>query len=99
FGSPDAAPDPRKWQRLETHLSQLGVNFSTTPDRWSGPRPTLPDYLPAIGRLKAKANILYAFGHHHLGMTMGAVTSELIEALVKESAPPLDTSPFRVERF
>lgn len=99
FGGPDAKPDPRKWERLAQHLRELGIKFSAEPDRWSGPRPTLPDYLPAIGRLDAHPRILYAFGHQHLGMTLAAVTAELIESLALWTSPRLGMAPFRAERF
>ena len=99
FGNPSAPADPRKWARLHRHLDELGVQFSKTPDRWVGPRPTLPDYVPAIGRLKSAPKVLYAFGHAHLGLTMSAITSELIAALATEAAAPIDLGPFQVERF
>jgi D-amino-acid dehydrogenase len=99
LGNPSAPPDPRKWQRLERHLAELGIAFANSPDRWMGPRPTLPDFLPAIGRLERAPRVLYAFGHQHLGLTLAAVTAELIEALACERAPAIDLAPFRVERF
>ncbi|MFZ2031536.1 MAG: FAD-binding oxidoreductase [Vitreimonas sp.] len=99
FGDPSAPPDPRKWARLHTHLDELGVQFSKTPDRWVGPRPTLPDYVPAIGRLKRAPNVLYAFGHAHLGLTESAITSEAIEALATDKPPPFSLAPFAIERF
>ncbi len=99
FGDPNAAPDPRKWTRLQRHVDELGVQFSTTPDRWVGPRPTLPDYVPAIGRLKSASKVLYAFGHAHLGLTECAITAEIIEALLTDKPPPFDLSPFAIERF
>ena len=99
FGSPDAPGDPRKWRVLERRLSDLGVRFSPEPDRWVGPRPTLPDYLPAIGRLEGDPRILYAFGHQHLGLTMAAITAELTTALAEGVAPVVDLAPFRIERF
>lgn len=99
FGKPSAPADARKWDRLHRHLDDLGVQFSKSPDRWVGPRPTLPDYVPAIGRLRRSPNVLYAFGHAHLGLTMCAITSEMVEAIATEKAPPLDLTPFRVERF
>ncbi len=99
FGSPDAPGDPRKWRVLERRLSSLGVRFSPEPDRWVGPRPTLPDYLPAIGRLKRDPRILYAFGHQHLGLTMSAITAELIASLAQGVEPTVDLTPFRIERF
>ncbi|MBL8552543.1 MAG: FAD-binding oxidoreductase [Hyphomonadaceae bacterium] len=98
FGSPDAPGDPRKWATLERHVQELGISFDPQPSRWVGPRPTLPDYLPAIGRA-ADSRVLYAFGHQHLGLTLAAVTSELVAALATEAPPPVDISPFRIERF
>lgn len=99
FGRPDAPPDPRKWRHIERGLSQLGVAVSSTPDRWMGPRPTLPDYLPAIGRLERQPRVLYAFGHQHLGLTLAAVTAELIEALATGAPPRMDLKALRIERF
>lgn len=99
FGSPDAPGDPRKWRLLERRLSDLGIRFSSEPDRWVGPRPTLPDYLPAIGRLESDPRILYAFGHQHLGLTMAAITGELTASLAEGGDPAIDLTPFRIERF
>jgi D-amino-acid dehydrogenase len=99
FSSPEAPADPRKWRRLRRHLDELGIEFSKTPETWMGSRPTLPDYLPAIGRLGSNPRVLYAFGHQHLGLTMAAITSEIIEAIANEAPPPFDLAPFRVERF
>jgi len=99
LGDPDPPGDGRKWAWLEKQLNELGIAFSDVPDRWKGPRPTLPDFLPAIGRMQSHPRVLYAFGHQHLGMTLSAITAELIEALVTGAAPGVDLAPFRVERF
>jgi D-amino-acid dehydrogenase len=98
FGDPSATPDARKWARLEAHVRALGVSFGAS-DRWMGPRPTLPDYVPAIGRVARAPKVLYAFGHAHLGLTMCAITSELVLALAQETAAPFDLAPYRIERF
>ena len=99
FGDPSAPPDARKWARLHQHLDELGVKFSKAPDRWVGPRPTLPDYVPAIGRMKRAPKIYYAFGHAHLGLTMSAITGEVIAALATDQPAPFDLTPFSVARF
>jgi D-amino-acid dehydrogenase len=99
LGNPDSPSDPRKWTWLETQLQELGIAFAKEPDRWRGPRPTLPDFLPAIGRMEGHKRVLYAFGHQHLGMTLSAITAELVEALVTGAAPAVDLTAFRVERF
>ncbi|MBL8531432.1 MAG: FAD-binding oxidoreductase [Hyphomonadaceae bacterium] len=99
FGSPDAPGDERKWRRLRKRIGELGLQFSPKPDRWVGSRPSLPDFVPAIGRLERAPRVLYAFGHAHLGLTEAPITSELICALATDKSPTIDLQPFRVERF
>ncbi len=99
FGSVDAPPDPRKWQRLEQHVAELGLAIAPPFSRWMGARPTLPDYLPAIGRSARVPNLFYAFGHQHLGLTLAAVTAEIVGSLVAGATPPIDTIPFDLDRF
>ena len=96
FGSAGSAPDPRKWARLRAHHDALGIAFEG-PVEWMGARPTLPDYLPAIGQ--SGSAIFYAFGHQHLGLTLAAATGEAVGALVAGETPPFDLSPFAIERF
>jgi D-amino-acid dehydrogenase len=66
---------------------------------WMGFRPSLPDSLPVIGHSRSVANVYYAFGHGHLGLTQAAATGRLIRDLVSGEAPPIDLSPFRPTRF
>jgi D-amino-acid dehydrogenase len=99
FGSPDAPGDVRKWRRLRQRIDELGIAFSSAPDRWVGSRPSLPDFVPAIGRLERMPNVLYAFGHAHLGLTEAPITSEIITAIATDKRPAIDITPFRIERF
>jgi D-amino-acid dehydrogenase len=66
---------------------------------WMGARPTLPDYLPAIGVSRRADNLYYAFGHQHLGLTLAAVTGELVAALMGGTTPAVDLAPFDLDRF
>ncbi|SFO41554.1 FAD-binding oxidoreductase [Sphingomonas sp. OK281] len=99
LGDPDAPADPRKWQRLEKHIADLGLPIAGPYSRWMGSRPTLPDYLPAIGRSSTSANLFYAFGHQHLGLTLAPITAQIVAALVTETAPPVPISAFSLSRF
>lgn len=99
LAGPDAPPDPRKWERLERHVIELGLSMHPPFTRWMGARPTLPDYLPAIGRSRRATNLLYAFGHQHLGLTLAPITAELVAALANETHPDIDLTPFDLERF
>ncbi|MBM0105991.1 FAD-binding oxidoreductase [Steroidobacter sp. S1-65] len=103
FGNVDAPPDRRKWDRLRNHIAELGLPCEPQPEsgtvEWMGARPTLPDYLPAIGRVADAPNILYAFGHQHLGLTLAAITAELVGQLIWNQLPTVDLRPFDIGRF
>ena len=68
-------------------------------DEWLGFRPTLPDFLPILGPSLKNKNIIYAFGHHHLGWTLGAITGKIISGIVAEEKTNLDLSPYSSKRF
>ena len=99
FTREDAPPDPRKWAILQSHAEALGLPLDSNVRTWLGSRPTLPDYLPAIGRSRRDPRVLYAFGHQHLGLTLGPITGEIVAAIASGDRPPLDVSPFAIERF
>jgi len=99
FASLNAPPDPRKPARLRARLRTLGYSCAPEGPSWMGPRPTLPDYLPGIGRAPGAANLFYAIGHQHLGLTLAAPTSELIAALVAGRSPRWDISGLDLQRF
>lgn len=99
FGDVDAPPDDRKWQRLREHVMALGLPCNSPSRQWMGARPTLPDYLPAIGRLPHAPNILYGFGHQHLGLTLAAITGDLIAQLATNAPTAVGLKPFDLQRF
>jgi D-amino-acid dehydrogenase len=68
-------------------------------DEWMGFRPTLPDFLPVIGPSQKNKNIVYAFGHHHLGWTLGAITGKVVSGIVAEENTNLDLTPYNSSRF
>ncbi|MBD1582746.1 NAD(P)/FAD-dependent oxidoreductase [Pseudoalteromonas sp. S16_S37] len=66
---------------------------------WMGCRPSLPDSLPVISSAPDNENILFAFGHQHLGLTQAAITAKLIAQLCHGEQPSLDLTPYRINRF
>jgi D-amino-acid dehydrogenase len=67
--------------------------------QWMGFRPSLPDSLPVIGRSKACARVVYAFGHGHLGLTQSAGTGRLVADLLAGAPPAIDLAAFSPRRF
>lgn len=100
FAGPDAKPDPRKWARLKAHVRELGLPFGDldAASCWFGARPTLPDYLPAIGRADGLENLYYAFGHQHLGLTLAPVTAEIVAAMARGGEAPAALSLQRFQK-
>ena len=68
-------------------------------DEWLGFRPTLPDFLPVMGPSKNNKNIVYAFGHQHLGWTLGAITGKVISGVLTNEKTNLDLSAYSSTRF
>ncbi len=96
IGRHGATPDRGKWKRLCHHVTELGLPFGDDAAEWMGSRPTLPDYLPAIGRVRGVSNLYYAFGHQHLGLTLGPVTGEIVAGMVTGGGTP---EAFSLDRF
>ncbi|MEP6972030.1 MAG: FAD-binding oxidoreductase [Betaproteobacteria bacterium] len=96
-----AAPDFRRIRSLlpfvRSVLPENGV--SAVQREWMGYRPSTPDSLPVIGPSAHNKNVIYAFGHGHLGLTLSAVTAELVEAIIKGDTAPFDLTPYRINRF
>jgi D-amino-acid dehydrogenase len=99
FAGLEAPPDPRKPARLRAKLRALGYRCDAEGPSWMGSRPTLPDYLPGIGRLAGTPNLFYAVGHQHLGLTLAAPTAELIADLVAGRKPRFDIAALDLRRF
>lgn len=99
FARPERRPDESRWRALEKHVAELNLPIGQPLTQWMGSRPTLPDYLPAIGRCPHVPNLYYAFGHQHLGLTMAAVTADLVGDLVCGRSPAVDLRPFDLRRF
>ncbi|HEY9011465.1 MAG TPA: FAD-binding oxidoreductase [Devosia sp.] len=94
---------PPNFQRAEVMLKKAAMFMpglvTTGGTQWMGFRPSLPDSLPAIGFSRRSRNIVYAFGHGHLGLTQSAGTGQLVTELLTGAPPSLDLTPFSPQRF
>ena len=100
FAPPDAPPDFAIARRVRRHAEALFPGLAS--DRvteWMGPRPSHPDSKPIIGRSPHHPNVWLAFGHDHLGLTMGGITGKLVSELVSGRPTSVDLAPFRPDRF
>lgn len=100
FAALDAPPNMARARMLLRQGAELLPGIDTRDHtEWMGQRPSLPDSLPVIGPSPAHPNVLFAFGHQHLGLTGAPRTGELIADLVSGRRPNIDLAPFAIERF
>jgi len=100
LGGLKAPPDYRRIDRLaELARDMLPGLAGEARSRWMGFRPSLPDSLPVLGRSARDRDVYFAFGHQHLGLTLGAVSGRIIADLVGGRDPGLDLTPYRAERW
>jgi len=98
---------PPNWQRSRILLRQARALFPALSEHypeerlslWMGHRPALPDSLPVIGRSRRSPDVLYAFGHGHVGMASSGMTGMVLADLVAGRPPTIDIAPFRAGRF
>lgn len=102
FATANKEYDPT-WKRadiLKAEAEKLlpGVQGTET-SRWMGHRPTLPDFLPVLGKAPGIENLYLSFGHQHLGLTLAPISAEIISDLATTGKTALDIAPFDIKRF
>jgi D-amino-acid dehydrogenase len=100
----EAAPN---WKRAEILRNNLLSMFPKLPKdipssrikTWFGHRPSMPDGIPCIGYSRASRDIVYAFGHGHIGLVGSARTGRLVAQLLSGKQPEIPLTPFAPTRF
>ncbi len=93
------SPNINRINMIERQARKILPKLGSVKSTWMGRRPTLPDALPIIGRSSKNKNILYAFGHQHIGWTLAGVTGKAINEIISGSQPNFDISAFSPQRF
>ena len=100
FADRDAPPTPAQLRRalpIAQSLFPLGEPIEQTP--WMGRRPCFADSRPVIGRAPGHPGLWLAYGHGHIGFTLGPVTGRLIAEIMTATVPFCDPAPYGAERF
>jgi D-amino-acid dehydrogenase len=100
FAGLDRPPNYARSKAMLEKTSRFLPGLQTEGGReWMGYRPSLPDTIPVIGRSSRAPNVIYAFGHGHLGLTQSAATARLVCDLVTGNTPAIDLAPYSPDRF
>ena len=89
----------KRIKMIESQARKLLPQLKEVKSTWLGYRPTLPDSLPVIGKSQKNKNIIYGFGHQHIGWTLGAVTGKIINSICNDRVPNINIEPFSTSRF
>ena len=100
----DRAPDWRRAEILRDKLIGMfpGLPRDLPPSRvklWFGHRPSTPDGMPVIGPARTSADIIYAFGHGHIGLVSSARTGRVVAQLIDGREPEIPIAAFAASRF
>jgi D-amino-acid dehydrogenase len=100
FTDRDAAATPVQLRRvlpIAQALIPLGEPLDKAP--WMGSRPCFADSRPVIGRAPGHPGLWLAYGHGHVGLSLGPVTGRLIAEMMTGEVPLCDPAPYAAERF
>ena len=99
FGGLDNPLSKKRILNLVNSAKYLFPELTEHYDEWLGFRPSLPDFLPVMGPSKNFKNLFYAFGHHHLGWTLGAISGKIVAEMIAGEDTNLDLTPYSSLRF
>lgn len=99
LGGLTAPPSAHRLARLEEGARAIFPDLPPPSRSWMGFRPSMPDSLPVIGPSRAGPEIIHAYGHGHIGLTLAPVTAAIVAALVAGRTPPVEPGPFLPTRF
>lgn len=95
----DAPPTPIQLRRVIPRVREAFPLGIETGDTWLGNRPQTPDSLPAIGPVPGHDDLWLATGHGHLGLSLGAVTGDLLARQITGEPGDIDMTPYSPARF
>jgi D-hydroxyproline dehydrogenase len=99
LGGTEAPPSPHRVAKLVDGARALFPGLGEPARDWMGLRPSIPDSLPVIGPSRGGADVIHAYGHGHIGLTLAPRTAAIVADLVAGRDPGLDLAPVLPGRF
>lgn len=99
LGGLTAPPSPHRIAKLVEGARKIFPGLPEPDRTWMGFRPSMPDSVPVIGPSRAGGDVIHAFGHGHLGLSMAPVTARIVANLIAGRAPGMDITPYLPTRF
>lgn len=93
-----APENPASLRHIATKGAEMLGPLPAPESHWLGFRPTMPDSMPVIGYAEHSDRIIHAFGHQHLGLTLGGITGRIVADLAEGRQPNLPIAAFAPQR-
>lgn len=99
LGGLTAPPSPHRIAKLIEGARAIFPDLPEPSRDWMGFRPSMPDSVPVIGPSSGGSDVIHAFGHGHIGVTLAPITAQIVAALVAGKAPKIEMAPYLPRRF
>lgn len=99
LGGLTAPPSAHRIQKLIEGAKAIFPDLGEPSRDWMGFRPSLPDSVPVIGPSRHGADVIHAYGHGHIGLTLAPITARLVADLVAGRMPERDLTACLPSRF
>jgi len=101
FSGYDSTLNPRRLQALKRGAAEYleEPEGPSIEEQWYGWRPMTYDDLPIIGRAPGFSNLTLATGHGMLGVSLSAITAQMVTELLTGRTPSVDPLPCSPLRF
>ncbi|WP_050528521.1 NAD(P)/FAD-dependent oxidoreductase [Pseudorhodobacter aquimaris] len=99
LGGLTAPPSPHRIAKLVEGARAFFPDLGPPDREWMGFRPSMPDSLPVIGPSRKGPEVIHAYGHGHVGLTLAPGTAELVAALIAGRTPGPEITACLPTRF
>lgn len=99
LGGLTAPPSPHRIAKLVEGARAIFPDLPEPDREWMGFRPSVPDSIPVIGPSAKGGDVIHAYGHGHIGLTLAPITARIVADLVAGRAPEVEMGPYLPTRF
>ncbi len=99
LGGVNAPANPRRIALLERGAKAVFPALGAPSRTWLGFRPSMPDSVPVIGPSRGGKDIILAFGHGHLGLTLAPITARMVGDIMAGRGDSDWLKPYAPGRF
>ena len=99
LGGLRAGPSRHRLDRILAGAREVFPDLGPPTREWLGFRPSMPDSLPVVGASRLGPEVIHAYGHGHVGLTLAPVTAEMVAGLIGGTLPHPGMAALSPTRF